>query len=291
MPAAPEAMKERLIEKALEEGVEFLSGSSVKNVQKVSELSSKEYLVETDDEKYSGKMVFWATGKHDNKNIQQRTSRDKDWVGFKRHFKLPLKALGQIRGQIELHLFEGGYLGLSMVEAETVNCCFILEKERVKSISSQWEKLLEQISYRNPRLKEVFSQAEWLWEKPVAISPIPYTFIKKEERSFFFLGYQMAVVPSLTGDGMAMSLLSAKEAVESYLSNQNTEDALSIYEKKMRKNFQKPVYIAGLLQALSKVEWAKTAFLQITHYFPQILNQLIIRTRCLKFTKGENHVH
>jgi flavin-dependent dehydrogenase len=57
-----------------------------------------------------------------------------------------------------------------------------------------------------------------LLDKPIAITHIPYGYIRRTtEEGLFCIGDQAAVIPSFTGDGISIALHTARCAVAAYL--------------------------------------------------------------------------
>lgn len=55
-----------------------------------------------------------------------------------------------------------------------------------------------------------------MWDKPLAVFGIPYGFVHKDSNTtpgLYRLGDQIAVIPSFSGDGMAIALHTATFAV------------------------------------------------------------------------------
>jgi flavin-dependent dehydrogenase len=60
--------------------------------------------------------------------------------------------------------------------------------------------------------------AEPLLAKPIAITHIPYGYIRRTtEDGLYCIGDQAAVIPSFTGDGISIALYSARRATAAYL--------------------------------------------------------------------------
>jgi flavin-dependent dehydrogenase len=60
--------------------------------------------------------------------------------------------------------------------------------------------------------------AEPLLAKPIAITHIPYGYIRRTtENGLYCIGDQAAVIPSFTGDGISIALHTARCAVTDYL--------------------------------------------------------------------------
>jgi flavin-dependent dehydrogenase len=63
-----------------------------------------------------------------------------------------------------------------------------------------------------------------LWERPLAISPIPYGYLAARPSGLWCVGDQAAVIPSFTGDGMSIALHSAALAAQMYLTGESMDE-------------------------------------------------------------------
>lgn len=167
--------------------------------------------------------VFLATGKHDLKAWEGRGGTQTDLVGFKMHWRLTPAQIDALRGVMELFLFRGGYGGLSLVEDEPANLCFVVQRNRLRS-SGGWAALLPEICEEVSLLRERLEDAMPCWKKPLAISPIPYGYIADEHDGIWRLGDQAAVIPSFTGDGMSIALHSGSLAARMFLLGKSAEE-------------------------------------------------------------------
>jgi flavin-dependent dehydrogenase len=69
-----------------------------------------------------------------------------------------------------------------------------------------------------PHLAMRLAGAEPLLAKPIAITHIPYGYIRSTtEEGLYCIGDQAAVIPSFTGDGISIALHTARCAVAAYL--------------------------------------------------------------------------
>jgi len=65
------------------------------------------------------------------------------------------------------------------------------------------------------------ASAEPLLAKPIAITHIPYGFIRRTtDEGLYCIGDQAAVIPSFTGDGISIALHTARCAVAAYVAGQ-----------------------------------------------------------------------
>jgi flavin-dependent dehydrogenase len=87
-----------------------------------------------------------------------------------------------------------------------------------------WRQLLATVTNGNRRLRHFLKGARDLWARPLAISPIPYGYVAGHSSSEWRVGDQAAVIPSFTGDGMAIALHSASLAAQMYLAGQTAEE-------------------------------------------------------------------
>jgi hypothetical protein len=161
--------------------------------------------------------VFWAVGKHEVKRVDRRHGRENRLLAFKRHLRLEDEVAASFNGSLEVHLFAGAYGGLSPIENDLLNYCCVVDKALLAQIGHRWERLLAHQCTGNPRLSQVLKAAHWQWQRPLAMPVIPYSYMYDGGADDMFrLGDQFAVTPSLTGDGMAMALLSAATAARHY---------------------------------------------------------------------------
>src|SRR5262249_3714444 len=85
----------------------------------------------------------------------QPAQREGKWVGIKAHAENV-----SLEADLEMHLAEGGYVGLCRLSDERVNVCglFRLRKHDHKSFAMNKEKFF---SVCSPRLEEKLKKAEW----------------------------------------------------------------------------------------------------------------------------------
>ena len=266
-------LDEKLLEIAEEKGVEV---ARPYNVSHVRQFNGK-FEVQTNSQSFAGGALFWATGKTENKKVIERRVSEYEVLAFKRHLKLNAKNTEQLKGKVELFVFEEGYGGLSLVEGDLANFCFVLRKDIARDLN-KWGEILDVFERQSERLKELLEDSEALWERPVTTPLIPYGHILPEARSFYVLGDQFAVIPSLTGDGMAMALKSAGQAAEIF-SHSGNQGVLK-HHRKMKREFKGSMRWALMTQSL----FERPSLLATLMNWPGISGKMIEwvfkRTRC-----------
>lgn len=155
----------------------------------------------------TSKIVIGAFGKRsklDQSLDRGFLKRKSPYVGVKYHVKADLPA-----NRISLHNFQGGYCGVSMIENNTFNMCYLTQREPIRKHGSI-EAFEEEVLMKNPLLKEAMRNADFLFEKPEVINEI--TFEKQEPiyDHIFMCGDAAGMITPLCGNGMAMAIHSSK---------------------------------------------------------------------------------
>lgn len=164
--------------------------------------------------------LFVATGKHNLRGVgRDGAGTLNHQLGFKAYFRLTPAQRAELSGHVELILFRGGYAGLQMVERDAANLCFLVSSDRWKRLGGDFPALLADLSAEVPHLGARLAGAVPLLDRPLAISGVPYGFLHRPGAAEpgWRLGDQAAVIPSFTGDGMSLSLHSARLATTALL--------------------------------------------------------------------------
>ena len=172
-------------------------------------------------ERWSAQTVFLANGKHDLRGHDRGNAAQGDLVGFKMHWQLAPAQTGALRDAMELFLFSGGYGGLSLIEQAQANLCLVVKRARLRKLGG-WDALFDSILAQVPHLARRLEAANALWERPLAVSSIPYGYLAGRAR-LWCVGDQAAVIPSFTGDGMSIALHSANLAARMFLGGDTSE--------------------------------------------------------------------
>jgi flavin-dependent dehydrogenase len=209
-----------LLERAEETGCQILRGTAVETLvpdgnQWIASLSSGDSL--------RASTVFLATGKHDLRGFPRAPAKQSDLVGFKMLWQLAPVQLRSLRNCMELYLFSGGYGGLSLIEDDIANLCLVVRRAALRS-SGGWPQLLALISGGNRHLRQLLSGATPLWQRPLAISSIPYGYLVRKSAGLWCVGDQAAVIPSFTGDGISIALHSAALAAQMFIEGSSAAD-------------------------------------------------------------------
>jgi flavin-dependent dehydrogenase len=207
-------LDEALLQRASDLGVEVRRGARVF----AALFAEGFWRIETEDHQpLVAKNLFVATGKHDLPGRPRPKGKQTGFVGFKMHLRLTPQQTAALGGHIELMVFRGGYAGLTCVEDGIADLGWIAHRDELQRAGGI-ESLLQDMQRQCPLLAERLAGAHRCFPKPLAISPIPYGYVRRESQDgLWWLGDQAAVIPSFTGDGMSIALHSGRLAARMYL--------------------------------------------------------------------------
>jgi flavin-dependent dehydrogenase len=208
------ALDTALIAEAIAAGVRVERGLSV---QALARTTTRVWQATLDDgTTRQAPTVFLATGKHDLRG-HPRPKDPREWVAFKMYYRLAPAQAAQLAHSSELMLYPGGYGGIQPVEGGIANLCCVVQRRHLARAGHRWESFLAKMLQDCPHLAMRLADAEPLLAKPIAITHIPYGFIRRTtEDALYCIGDQAAVIPSFTGDGISIALHTARCAVTAY---------------------------------------------------------------------------
>lgn len=182
------------------------------------------------NEEFHASVVLGAYGKRSGLDFTMKRSflqEKSPWLGVKSHYHgdFPDDLVG-------LHHFEGGYCGVSKVNQNTLNICYLVAYHTFKRFKNI-EHFEKEVLYKNPFLKAILESSQSIFDKPLTISQISFESKTRIEQHVLMLGDAAGMIHPLCGNGMAMAIHSAKLASESVLGFLN----LSLNRKQMESNY------------------------------------------------------
>jgi flavin-dependent dehydrogenase len=235
-------LDEALLARAAEHGCTVVRGAHVESLNQ----SDGSWVAELrGGESWRAETVFLANGKHDLRGRAREQGAQGDMVGFKLHWRLSAAETQALRGFMELFLFRGGYGGLSLVEGDAANLCLVVRRAELRRLGG-WEELLAAMRAQCAALETRLRGAKPLWERPLAISAIPYGHLTNGSDGLWRVGDQAAVIPSFTGDGMSIALHSAALAGRMFLEGASAD----AYQRTLRAQLRGGM---GLAMTLSRL--------------------------------------
>lgn len=225
-----------LYETAQEHGVIFFTGTRIVEVGKANEI----YFVKTNkSKKYNSKFIIGTFGKRSelDKKLQRSFFRKRSpYVAVKYHIRTNLHP----DNQIALHNFADGYCGISRIEDDKFCFCYLTSRKNLRA-AGNIQNLESQILYRNPFLRKLFTESEFLHDKPKVINEISFAPKTQHEQGILMCGDSAGMITPLCGNGMSIAIHSAKilsDILPNFLEGNLSEKEVSQnYTKEWRKVF------------------------------------------------------
>ena len=238
------------------------------------------FTIVTNLNSYTASIVLGAFGKRSNLDLKLKRNfiqKKSNWLGVKAHYKLDFP-----NDLVGLHHFRGGYCGVSKVENDLVNICYLSNYEtfkQFKSISDYQNSVLSQ----NSNLKEIFNRADLQFEKPLTISQVSFEKKNSIDNHIVMIGDTAGLIHPLCGNGMAMAIHSAKIAsdlVTEFSAGKIKSRAQfeTEYLRQWEFNFSKRLKIGRLLSRILQQEKLADLVLRILIVFPFLLPIIIKNT-------------
>ncbi|MEO8412530.1 MAG: FAD-dependent monooxygenase [Ginsengibacter sp.] len=214
--------------------------------------------------------------------IQQKPGKLNNYIGVKYHIKTSFPD-----DVIALHNFKNGYCGISRVEGNVCCLCYLTTAQNLKKNNNSIKQMEQNILCRNPFLRKIFAESEFLFPEPVIISQISFNRKSQVENHVLMIGDAAGMITPLCGNGMSMALHSSKNAFESidlYLNKKITRKQMeNDYARKWKKNFDNRLSNGRLIQKLFGKERMTNLFISAIKPFPFLINKMVKATHGKEF--------
>jgi len=266
----------QLYQLALKNGVEVIQ-DIVTNVEFKDDIFQVETKTNLNTQ---SKIVIGAFGKRSNLDIKfQREfiKKKSPYLAVKMH------VLGDFpEDKVALHNFKGGYCGVSKVENNHINLCYITNFEAFKKFNNI-KTFQEKVLFQNSALKTVFSASESQFEQPLTISQISFETKKPVDRHILMCGDTAGMIHPLCGNGMGMAIRSAQLASEliiDYLQGKITtrQQLEALYTKRWKKTFALRLKAGHTIAYLFRQDWLAPKLLLALRRMPFLVPLIIKMT-------------
>ena len=239
----------------------------------------------SDGTEENAKIVIGSFGKRANLDRLLNRSffyKRSPYLGIKYHIKTDFP-----RDRIALHNFKNGYCGISAIEEDKYCFCYLTSRENLKR-SGTVEEMEKTILYKNPHLKNIFQNSDFLFEKPEIINEISFEKKTTVENHLFMSGDSAGMIAPLCGNGMSMAIHSAKilsDCILNYYKKDNFERKRleEEYSKLWNNQFSKRLYIGRKIQQLFGQEFMTEAVIRSLKFMPPATNWLVKQTHGKEF--------
>lgn len=180
---------------------------------------------------------------------------------------------------VALHNFKGGYCGISKVENNLLNICYLADYTLFKAHKDIAE-FQQKVLYKNPNLERIFETSAMVFKQPLTISQVSFARKKAVEDHILMIGDTAGLIHPLCGNGMAMAIHSAKLCAESIIAYSNgsigTRDELEKkYIKLWNSNFRTRLRAGEILSGLISGGKAFDIMQQLLIEFPSALPAIV----------------
>ena len=158
---------------------------------------------------FQSKITIGAFGKRsslDQKMNREFIKKKSPYLAIKTHVKGLFP-----QNLVALHNFKGGYCGVSKVENNAINVCYITEYRSFKKHKNITD-FQEQVVFKNEHLKKIFKESTPVFEKPLTISQVSFQTKNPIENHIIMCGDTAGMIHPLCGNGMGMAISSARLA-------------------------------------------------------------------------------
>ena len=253
-----------------------ITQDTVENVTFANDVFS----VETKSNKYTSKIVIGAYGKRANLDVKLNRNFIKNkspFLAVKTHLKGNFP-----ENLVALHNFEGGYCGVSKVEDDSINVCYITNFEAFKQYKNI-DEFQRKVLYKNTALKSVFENTTSVFETPLTISQISFETKKPIENHMLMCGDTAGMIHPLCGNGMSMAIRSAQMAslliIQFFNGAIKDREALEKqYLREWNTEFKSRLTTGHIVAKLFSYNKLAEVLIRIVKTIPSILPQIIKRT-------------
>jgi|TARA_B110000879_G_scaffold69519_2_gene97184 flavin-dependent dehydrogenase len=163
----------------------------------------------TKDEEFTAPLAIGSFGKRSNLDVKLDRGfikKPSPFLGVKAHYKgnFPENA-------VELHNFEGGYCGVSKIENDNINVCYLADFKSFKQYKNI-DDFQDQVLSKNTFLKEILDNTKLAFEKPLTISQVSFERKHPVENHMIMCGDSAGMIHPLAGNGMSMAIKAAQVA-------------------------------------------------------------------------------
>lgn len=265
-----------LSEKAKENGVVIIQDVVLNTV-----FSEGIFTIETkENNMFTSKVAIGAFGKRSLLDVKMERPfiRQKaPYLGVKIHVK------GDFPDDlVALHNFKGGYCGVSKVENNAINLCYITNLSSFKKYKNIQD-FQEQVVFKNKFLKEIYQNSEAIFGNPLTISQISFETKKPVENHVLMCGDSAGMIHPLCGNGMSMAIQSAQIASKLILNYLNgslssRRELEKQYIRQWNKKFRFRLKVGHFIAMLFRKEKVAAILLQALKRIPFLLPIIIKQT-------------
>ena len=273
-------LDEQLYNLALQAGVYVFTQTKVQNVV----FNNQQFAISTNNHQHKATIAIGSFGKRSNMDVKlkrpfisEKNGRLQNFIGIKYHIKYHHSI-----NTIALHNFKNGYCGISKIEGDRYCLCYLTTADNLKINNGSIKQMEATILHKNPKLKDILTNAEFLYDEPLAISQISFSPKATVENHMLMIGDAAGLITPLCGNGMSMAMHASKLAftqIKAYLQQDISRKDMEVnYTNEWKANFSKRLFIGRFVQRLFGGNWSTYLFLKMMQYNKWLACRLIAVT-------------
>ena len=289
-------MDENLLRRAQQIGVSVLENTPVTGlIEEDKRVRGVRIKTEVGEQEFRAAITIDATGRARflTRKVQRKPAEHKTkpkLIAFKVH----LEKTRVSPGACEIYVYPSGYGGLSTIEGDTSNLCFITAAEDVRRCHSNPETVLREIVMKNSRAAHALEGAKVLSEW-LSVSLDDFGLQRPSPVSgLLSIGDSAAFIDPFTGSGMLMALQSGelvsqiivRREDKSGKRSSSLETLEAEYRKAYLRKFHTRLRICGLLRHAAFQPRLAEITIAICDASHRLRSRLARATRS---SDGENH--
>jgi len=265
---------------AVKEGVHVMQETKVLNIN----FKDNKFEIETNRGKTNSIVSAGSFGKRSNIDIRWKRdftlhnhSQLSDFLAVKYHIRYESPS-----DQIALHNFDNGYCGISRIEGDRYCLCYLTKAGNLRKSGNDISNMERTILMKNPFLKDIFTKATFLYERPLTISRISFARKTQVENHVLLLGDAAGLIAPLCGNGMSMALHAGKLAfseIDLFLRERiDRFEMESHYSQQWEKHFSYRLGAGRLIQGFFGNAALSNLLIKSVKPFPKLVRLLIRQT-------------
>ncbi len=266
------ALDQLLVQRAAELGATTHLGCRVEKLSR----SAQGWRLKIAEESWQAKLVIGADGRNSWVAQQLGLNRSAAMRGRSVGFQSRLHCAGAA-GQIEIHLFPGGYAGVVSLGDGTINLAMAIDKRKLGGERGA-DFLFNKVLARNPHLKEIIDRCDSVAELR-SVFPVHFPARRCVADGALLVGDAARVSEPVTGEGIYFALRSgllAAETIDLAFRRGNLLPAgLAGYERACRRAFRSRLVLNALMRFAVYRPALIDPFIRLSAKNGRLLNSLV----------------
>ena len=267
------ALDQLLVQRAAELGATTHLGCRVEKLSR----TAQGWQLKIAEESWQAKLVIGADGRNSWVAQQLGLNRSAAMQGRSVGFQSRLRCAGAAGGQIEIHVFPGGYAGVVSLGDGTINLGMAIDKRKLGAECGA-DFLFNRMLGQNPHLKEIIERSSDTNELR-SVYPVYFPSRRCFDDRALLVGDAARVSEPVTGEGiyfaMRSGLLAAKTIDFALRRGNLTAAGLAGYERACRRAFRSRLALNALMRFAVYRPALIDPFIRLSAKNGRLLNSLV----------------